>query len=202
MAFDEKATVSPNVVSAVSVHCYEKQWISKQATAGNLFVYHIAYEGVSLLGNDGFLDSLKSIFRLKNTYSEERKIAALVMRLMLENDWDDNYEARRRYFWAARTLLIALSADSNGPVFSSTELEKVGGISGLADHIDRRLEAEFSECVIFGKQLLTRFDPEAQVLSNADLKEQLRKLGGIAWDSVRIVEEREAISLSGFLMYG
>lgn len=193
---------SPRDAHGVSVHSYAKGWLEAEASKGSLFAYHVAFEGVALRDDDGFLTRLRASFRKKMSYAEDTEQAALILRMLLEQDWRDNHEARRRYFWAVRTILICRSAELGTPAFAAASLEALSAIGGLAHHIDSRLEASFAECVAIGMEVLTKFGGNLPpALQGARLRDYLMALRGIARDTVRIVEEREAIEVGSELIY-
>jgi hypothetical protein len=193
---------SPQDAFGVSVHSYSKGWLEAEAAKGSLFVYHVAFEGFALYDNTEFLVRLRSSFRKKASYLEDKAQATLILRMLLEKDWRDNHQARRRYFWAIRTILICGSAELGTPAFASAALEDLSGIGGLAAHIDSRSYASFADCRLIGNEVLTKFGLDSDpALQGVRLRDHLMALGGIAWNSVRIVEEPEAIELGSGLIY-
>lgn len=189
-------------VNGVSLHRYPKGWLENNAEAGSLFVYHIAFEGVGLEDPDDFLKQLRSRFKRKSTYADEINTAALVLKMLLEADWESNFGARQRFFWALRTALISAAADLGAPLFSSTSLEAFSKIVGLADLIDRRHSATFKDCQAMGRMAVAQYlECGLTDLEGQTLREHLMARGGIARDSVRIVEEAEAIADIGLAVY-
>jgi Nucleotidyltransferase domain len=200
LAEDGMSLRTPRSQSGISVHLYSKEWLVREAEQGSLFTYHVAHEGVALQDNDGFLLRLRQAFHQKHSYRVEIETAALVIKMLLEQDWRDNLEARRRYFWALRTVIISSAADQDFFIFASTALETYTNIEGLASHIDGREGATFEACKAFGSKAL-QVAGEISALSGEPLRDHLIGLGGIARDSVRIVEEREAIETGGLAIY-
>ncbi len=199
-AKDGMSLESPRIVHGVSVHLYSKGWLEAEAQLGSLFSYHVAYEGIALYDEDDFLKRLQGKFRRRDSYRAEIQTAALILRMLLENDWRDNRDARRRYFWAIRTILISDLADHGAILFASSALEKHAGIPGLAAHIDARDDATFNSCARFGA-LVLRVAGAMPPLTGELLRDHLIALGGIARDTVRVVEEREALELGGLVTY-
>lgn len=194
---------APTYANGISVHRYPKLWLEKQAKRGALFAYHIAFEGVALEDPEGFLDRLRHTYRPKASYEEEIVVGTLVMKLLLATDWESNFEARRRFFWALRTVLIAETADDGSPIFSPALHEARSCVRGVADLIDHREEADFANCRAIGEGILARYlRPELINLDGEALRRQLMDRGGIARDSVRILEEGEAIAEAGLAIYG
>lgn len=200
LAEDGESLRPPRTVHGVSVHLYSKGWLEKEIRAGSLFAYHVAFEGVALHDTDSFLERLRAKFRKKSSYREDAVTAALVLRMLLERDWQDNREARRRYFWAVRTIIISDAADHNTFLFASAALEAHAGICGLGKHVDGRETASFAECADFGPRVL-HFAGALPPWRGKELHVRLLERGGIAYDSVRIVEEREAIEVGNLTVY-
>jgi hypothetical protein len=202
LALDGEDLQSPTTSHGVSLHRYPKGWLEKSARAGTLFAYHVAFESVALEDPKGFLGHLRSAFQLKSSYQQELQLGALVMKLLLEADWDANFAARQRFFWALRTVLIAASTRHGRPVFAARSLEALAGVKGLAALIEAREDAPFEVCRELGMTLLRRVLPEELMsLTGVALREELMARGGIARDSVRILEESEAIADIGLAIY-
>lgn len=200
LANDGMSLGRPSSARGLSVHLYSKDWLKAEARAGNLFAYHVAYEGLALSDEDNFLAQLRNAFQKKDSYRSEIDIAVLVLKLMLEKDWDSNLEARRRYFWALRTIAISDAADNGRFIFSSAELELYAGIDGLSSHIDNRDNAVFCDCLDYGSKILDSLS-NVPDLESLQLRNKLLGLGGIARDSVRIVEEEELIEMQSLAVY-
>lgn len=194
---------APTYASGVSVHRYPKFWLEKQAQRGALFAYHVAFEGVALEDPDEFLEQLRHAYQRKASYEEELVVGTLVMKLLLSADWESNFEARRRFFWALRTVLIAAAAADGNPIFSPTLLETKSRVRGVADLIDQREEVDFATCRAVGAEVLARYlRPGLVGLDGEALRRDLMDRGGIARDSVRVLEEGEAIAEAGLAIYG
>ncbi len=201
-ADDGGSIASPRHINGVSVHRYSKIWLEEEARSGSLFAYHVAFEGVALEDGDAFQARLRSLFTKKKSYSSDRRRAALVLRMLLEQDWHENSEARRRYFWALRTVLICMFADQGTPTFASVSLENLSGIVGLSRRIYLRSEASFQDFISVGGRVLKAYAPDMDAqITGARLRGVLVDMGGIAADSVRIIEEREAIEVGDALTY-
>jgi hypothetical protein len=176
--------------------------LEKSARAGTLFSYHIAFEGIALEDHGDFLGHLRSLYECKASYQEELVLGASVMKLLLEKEWEANFAARQRFFWALRTMLIAASTRAGPPKFAADTLERLAGVVGIADLIEAREAAPFDACQRIGLQVLTALaPPELGDLSGEALRDHLMAQGGIARDSVRVVEENEAIAESGLAIY-
>lgn len=193
---------APTSTRGVSLHRYPQSWLEKSARAGTLFSYHVAFEGLALEDPDDFLGRLRGLFVAKSTYEDELALGALVMRLLLEKDWGANFAARRRFFWAMRTVLIANSTRVGAPKFDADILERQSAIPGVAALINARESAPFEACRRIGLQVIdTLALPGLSDLWGQALRDLLMAQGGIARDSVRVLEEDEAIADMGLLIY-
>lgn len=193
---------APTSTRGVSLHRYPQSWLEKSARGGTLFSYHVAFEGLALEDPDDFLGRLRGLFVAKSTYEDELALGALVMRLLLEKDWGANFAARRRFFWALRTVLIANSTRVGAPKFDSDILERQSAIPGVAALINARESAPFEACRRIGLQVIDSLAlPSLSDLSGQALRDLLMAQGGIARDSVRVLEEDEAIADMGLLIY-
>jgi hypothetical protein len=189
--------------NGLSLHRYSKGWLEQQAADGSLFAYHVAFEGIGLLDPDDFISQLKASFRPKKSYIEEARIAALVLRYFTQRDWTGNEEAKRRIFWAIRTVLICATADTGKPLFSSRALERYVGLNGLCSLIDRRSSASSTEINTMGRRILDKFQTlhgDLELEGDA-LADYLINIGGVARDSIRILGEIEAVENSGLAIY-
>lgn len=186
---------SPHVSNGVSVHWYSQDWLAAEAQVGNLFVYHIAFEGVPLIDYNDLLGSLRRAFRLKTTYSEEAAQAATVMALAMRHEFSESPLIRRRFFWALRTLAISKSADAGSPVFGAAALEGILGVPGIADLIRNRSSAPRTLCLALGLEVLVRCGRENLVkLDEQQLRDEMIVSGGLASNFVRFLEEPEIIA--------
>ena len=202
LALDDEDPRAPTTTQGVSLHRYPKRWLEKSARSGTLFSYHVAFEGVALEDPDDFLGRLRGIFVPKASYQGELLLGASVMRLLLEKDWEANFAARQRFFWALRTVLIASSTRLGAPTFASDALEGQAAVPGVAALIYGRDSAPFETCRRIGLQVLATLAPPGHGdLSGQALRDQLMAEGGIARDSVRVLEEDEAIADMGLAIY-
>jgi len=185
----------PHISNGVSVHWYSQGWLHSEAQAGNLFAYHVAFEGVPLHDPHDFLKILRKSFVKKASYRQEANEASLVLNLLIKNSWNDSTAVRRRYFWALRTLLVAEAADHGAPVFSASALEQAVPVPGLAQLIKQRESASIDDCLAIGKMVLARCDTEPlHRLTDTQLRDHMMHRGGMAADSVRLLEEPEMIA--------
>ncbi len=202
LALDGEDLAAPTNTHGVSLHRYPKGWLEQSARSGTLFSYHVAFEGIALEDQGDFLGRLRSLFTTKASYQEELVLGALVMKLLLQKDWGPNFAARQRFFWALRTVLIAASTRAGPPRFAADTLERLVGVPGVAALIDTREVAPFENCQRIGLRVLATFALSALGdLSGQALRDHLMAKGGIARDSVRVLEEDEAIADIGLAIY-
>lgn len=203
LALDTEALEEPSSTKRVSVHRYPKAWLERKAKDGSLFVYHIAHEGLALDDPSDFLLELRAACVLKPSYNEELMTAGLVVKLLTENDWGFNYHAQRRFFWALRTILVTASTRIGAPIYSTDLLERTLGPPGLSELLERRESASFEQCRRVADKIISGFLPNHLLdVEGESLRSILMERGGIARDSVRVVEEGEAISDIGLHLYG
>lgn len=201
-ASDGEELGAPSQANGVSVHRYPKGWLERGAVAGSLFAYHVAFEGIGLEDPQDFLGQLRGLFQRKASYAEDMGIASLVLKMLIERDWTDNFDARRRFFWALRTVLIGASAEAGTPIFSAEPMERLSSIAGLAALVQERDIAAFDQCRALGTGVLERYPPAGLIdLQGQSLRDYLMEKGGIARDSVRVIEEGEAIADVGLAIY-
>lgn len=187
----------PHVSHGVSVHWYSQEWLVEGALTGNLFVYHVAFEGVPLLDPESFLVKLRESFVQKGSYRKEANEAAMVLKLTMTQSWIHAGAVRRRFFWALRTLLIAEAADKGRPVFSAASLEGVVGLFGIERLIKSRAEADQNTCSKIGCAVLEACDvQDLSNLSDQQLRSVMLQRGGMAADTVKLIEEGEMIEAS------
>ena len=202
LALDGEDIASPTATHGVSLHRYPKSWLEKSARAGTLFSYHVAFEGIPLEDQGDFLGRMRALYVPKASYHEELVLGALVMKLLLDKDWEANFAARQRFFWALRTVLISASTRLGPPRFAADALERLCGIPCVAALIDAREAAPFEACQRIGHQVLsTLTGSDFRSPSGPALRDHLMAQGGIARDSVRILEESEAIADMGLAIY-
>jgi len=193
---------TPTLAAGVSLHRYPRSWLQKEANSGSLFVYHVANEGVGLEDRGGLLIALREGFRRKPSYASEIRTATLIIKMLIESDWGANSAAQRRYFWALRTTLVGASAEVGIPKYAAEQLELLSAINGVADLINHRDQSTFIDCHNIGKKVLEKYLISSdRDLHGENLRDFLMNEGGVSMDTVRIIEESEAISIGGLSVY-
>lgn len=120
----EEAYVGHSQMDSFSMSSYPLSELQTRAAAGDLFLYHVLFEGRALYDPDQCLSRLKNEFQLKNSYASEIKHASdLGWFIVGSNATEADYPTlSRRIVWIVRTILIAISAEAGHPVFSRAAL--------------------------------------------------------------------------------
>ncbi|MDR6632292.1 putative nucleotidyltransferase [Phyllobacterium sp. 1468] len=108
----------------LNVSFYPAQKLIADAREGALFAMHIIREAVVTYDDADFHSKLLDSFVYRKDYSREIKLASDLARFLLRHarDFKDQAFLNRRINWCVRTILIAVSAESEKPVFSRREL--------------------------------------------------------------------------------
>jgi predicted nucleotidyltransferase len=111
-------------VAGVSVSSYPLADLKQKAATGDLFLYHVLFEGRPLYDPGGYLEVLKSSFVLRSDYSVEIRRAVDLGWFIIHyrNSISDQDMIGRRVAWVVRTILIAKSAEAGRPIFSRSAL--------------------------------------------------------------------------------
>ena len=107
----------------VSLSFYSLEDLRMKASEGDLFLYHVLHEGRVLYDPSHEFASLRSMFLLRSSYSQKIGHAADFAWFLVH--FAEKFQSRlacRRLTWSVRSILIARSAESGRPVFSSEEL--------------------------------------------------------------------------------
>lgn len=111
-------------VAGVSVSSYPLADLKQKAANGDLFLYHVLFEGRPLYDPGGYLEVLKRSFKLRSDYSVEIRRAVDLGWFIIHhrNSISDEHMIGRRVAWVVRTILIAKSAENGRPIFSRSAL--------------------------------------------------------------------------------
>lgn len=97
--------------------------LKRAAAAGDLFVCHIVREAQPLFDPEKKLETLRDLFRYRDSYAEDiAKSADLGWYLDRFGATLDPQVAARRMVWCVRTILIARSVEAGTPVFAPEAL--------------------------------------------------------------------------------
>lgn len=135
------------VVNGITnIACYPKSLAVQRAGEGDLFMLHLCEEAKELYHSDYSLSQLKDEFRYKNSYSHEITCASHLAWYLI----DFNSGVRnallinKRIAWCVRTILIAKSAETRNPVFSTNGLVEYSGMQNVYNLIDLKDSHEFN----------------------------------------------------------
>lgn len=119
---DDRASHSQ--IAGVSVSSYPLVDLKQRAATGDLFLYHVLFEGRPLYDPGEHFEALKRAFKLRSDYSVDIRRAVDLGWFMVHHHHSipDRHLIGRRVAWVARTILIAKSAENGRPVFSRTAL--------------------------------------------------------------------------------
>jgi hypothetical protein len=192
----------PQQVGNVSLHTYPQDWLLSEAAAGSLFAYHIANEGIALFDPDEFLIKLKKKCFLKDDYSDLRFLCFRIIRYIenFQSDWE--YNIRRRYFWAMRSILISITAEDMNPIFSLSALERNFFISGLEEYFREKNTLTPEKIKWLGKEVsrISGTDTPNQ-MDMRNLRDWLTSMEGVGRNTVELIETAEAIDVGGLIHY-
>lgn len=112
---------------SISMSSYSLRALKERACEGDLFLYHLVFEGRPLYDPDNHFSGLRTTFRLKRSYSTEiQKAVDLGWFIAGFGESISNRSLlSRRITWVVRTILIATAAETGRPVFSREELLKM-----------------------------------------------------------------------------
>lgn len=112
-----------------NIACYPRELAMSRAEGGDLFFLHIVREAIVMYDQDSSFEEMQSAFKLRKTYKDDiSRAAELGKALLLNIDSFNNYFfINKRLAWCLRTILIALSAQQQTPVFSAKELSSMFG---------------------------------------------------------------------------
>ncbi len=149
---------SPVLSDGISIHFYDQKWITREASKGSLFAYHLTQEAILLAGSIGHWETIKNGFRFKNNYAEEKKLAINILSLL---KMSDNFEIpviRKRAIWAVRTLSAALAAEGRRLGFSASSCQNEIGLDNITYFINNRASVSGSFYYDIVCNLLRKFD--------------------------------------------
>lgn len=109
---------------SISMSSYSLRALNERASEGDLFLYHLVFEGRPLYDPDNHFSGLRSAFRLKRSYATEIQKAVDLGWFIVGfgNSIPNRPLLSRRITWVVRTILIAKAAETGRPIFSREEL--------------------------------------------------------------------------------
>jgi hypothetical protein len=114
----------------VSLFFYARDEVERRAADGDLFMWHVLFEGRAIYDPAGEIVRLRNGAHLRDAYATEFEQGAALgwMLARFSRLYSDNALAARRAAWAARTMLISRAAEAGKPVFSAAALQGVAPI--------------------------------------------------------------------------
>jgi len=121
---------SKTIQGKVNLSLYNIEKINQMSKDGTLFVYHLISEGVILNDKDNIIkENIFDMFSLKDNYSKEISFSYLLLK-----EIDNKYKNLKTYtyanskiIWCLRTVIAAIGAENDTPLFSSGSIEKKFG---------------------------------------------------------------------------
>jgi hypothetical protein len=191
---------SPKKFEGLSVHFYPQDWLIEQASRGDLLALHIANDGVGIWEAEDFLQELKENFRWKSSYFDDRAVSVGVLRLLSRQDSSYSEKIRRRIFWAIRTIALTSMAERRSVDFSIDAIETELQVKGISAIFENREQITKTQCLNSAEKVLARFSEYAS-LDKADLSDLLISRGGIAKNSVYLIEHDEMLDVGSVTNY-
>jgi hypothetical protein len=177
-----------------SFYHYPAKLLVKNASDGDLFIYHLVSEGIVLHDTIGFYEGIGRLFKLRSSYKSEIQLSSIIVQFFLSRPkLLVRKSARKRLIWALRTLLIAKSAEHKVPRFSSTALDSFAGVNGFKDMVDNRNQLDILNSVKVSRRILQKFGDIDFLAShwpdeiNAQ-QEFMREFGGMVADTLRFIQ--------------
>jgi hypothetical protein len=118
----------------VSLFFYARSDVERRVADGDLFMWHVLFEGRVIYDPAGEIGRLRNGAHLRDTYAAEFQQGAALgwMLARFGRLYPDRALAARRSAWAVRTMLISRAADAGNPVFGSAALQRVAPIRATA----------------------------------------------------------------------
>lgn len=163
---DDRAAHSQT--AGVSVSSYPLTDLKQRAATGDLFLYHVLFEGLPLYDPEGHFGALKEAFKLRSDYSVDIRKAVDLGWFIVHHHRSipDRQMIGRRAAWVTRTILIAASAEKGRPVFSRDALAAEAPGTDVLGLISAKDSISFAEGTL-GKlaELLRRYGDRSSFVS-------------------------------------
>ncbi len=104
------------------INIYSKCQLEQMTKEGSLFVWHLVKEGKIMFDSNNEYRNIIKSFKLKNDYSEERKIASDIGWLLLSKDIKNNRITVNILLYSIRTIVLTYLALKNIPAFSQEDM--------------------------------------------------------------------------------
>lgn len=108
----------------VEVQITPMHTLIEDAKNGDLFMIHIAFEGVAISDPSGFFQELKEVCHIRRNYDDERNEARLLACYILSigGKFDGSYFLNKRLAWCIRTIVISQAVEAGRIIFSPNGL--------------------------------------------------------------------------------
>lgn len=156
---EQGAIRSGPAIQNTSLHLFPFNVMLSKAQGGDLFISHVLKEGKVLHDSIGMFEQVKSQFKWKSSYADEREQAVLICRFIISNPTClTRRQLRKRLVWSLRTMIISSAAEKRCAVFGANDLEKWSSIRGLKKLIDNKFTIEIEEAISISRSVLRKFD--------------------------------------------
>jgi hypothetical protein len=124
----------------VSLFFYARSEVEHRAARGDLFMWHVLFEGRVIYDPAGEVARLRNSAHLRDTYAAEFQQGAALgwMLARFARLYPNRALAARRAAWAARTMLISRAAEAGHPVFGAAALQRIAPIPATRRLIDQK----------------------------------------------------------------
>ncbi|MFM5274076.1 nucleotidyltransferase domain-containing protein [Aeromonas caviae] len=130
--------------------CYPTSLALQRASEGDLFILHLCKEAKEIYHSEFSLNQLKDAFKYKDSYSHEIMCASDLAWYLIDfnNEVRNPLLINKRIAWCVRTIIIAKSAESRQPVFSTKGLIKFSRMPDVYKLISLKDSVNFNKnCV-------------------------------------------------------
>jgi hypothetical protein len=143
----------------ISLYLYSWSYLKRRASAGDLFVGHIAKESRALYDPKNYFKALDETFRFKTSYLKEiRQASELGWYIADYHSTVRPSVATKRIAWCVRTILIARAAEKQRPIFAASELAAFSGSPEVAGLISqKRDDVPSARTIKYFRKFLTEF---------------------------------------------
>jgi predicted nucleotidyltransferase len=162
----------------LSISSYPLNQVHQLAQTGDLFLYHVLYEGRSLYDPHKHLSSLRSEFQLRSSYHREIEKAGDLGWFIVQfgASLSNSPILSRRVTWVVRTILISKSAEMGRPIFAQRELLQLAPTPETEQLISQKQRSGFdNEGRMILERFLTAFGPARPLPPSADIYSYLER---------------------------
>lgn len=129
-----------------TLYHYSAEWLATKAKHGDLFIWHIVSEAITIFDPDSVLIELQEAFQFAPSYEEEiRKASDVGWAIASLSDELDHRSINRRLAWSVRTIAIARAAALKTPAFSASALAEVLGYPKIIQLVGQKDKSDLSK---------------------------------------------------------